>query len=308
MTIEYVPLHCHSTFSHGDGYGTPKQHVERAAELGYSATALTEHGGVSSFFQFEKSALKSGVKPIFGVEAYCEIGGTPGQLKNHLTILAMNQEGYRNLNELVTQSWKDYYYKPTVTGRNLAKHNQGLIVLSGCTGSKLACDLVGGKDRPDHVDSPDLEMAMGTADSFRRLLGDRYFLEVQAFPGLQKTCVINPAYAIIGRELGIPLVATMDIHYPMPEDNEMQVILHAAHRGGNSFETQAESWEYDILLTYPQSDKAVYDDLIGTGLSFREADEAIESTIAIAKRCGVTLPKSEPLRYPIQESDLSKWT
>jgi DNA polymerase-3 subunit alpha len=306
--MEYVPLHSHSTFSHGDGYGTPKQHVERAAELGYASMALTEHGGVSSFFQFEKHALAAGVKPIFGVEAYCEIGGTPGQLKNHLTILAMNQEGYRNLNELVTQSWKDYYYKPTVTGRNLAVHNEGLIVLSGCTGSRLACDLVGGKDQPDHVESPDIQAAIATASRFQSLLGDRFYLEVQAFPGLQKTCVINPAYADIGRELGIPLAATMDIHYPMPEDNEMQVILHAAHRGGNSFEAQADSWEYDILLTYPQSDKQVYDDLIGTGLKYPEAMEAIDSTVEIAERCNVTLPKAERLRYPIQESDLLPWT
>lgn len=307
--MEYVSLHHHTTYSFGDGYGPPEAHVERAIELGYDAIAFTEHGNVSSHFRAEKAAIKLGIKPIFGIEAYTGAVDPENrrQMKWHLTILTMNAEGYANLNGLVTQSYRDYYYDPTVSGGNLARHNSGLIVLSGCTGSKLACDLVGGKGIPDHIESPDMGSAISTAGKFQDLLGDRYYLEVQAFPELEKTCAINPCYEKIGKELGIPLAATMDVHYPRPEDNDMQLILHAAHRGKNDYEAQARSWNYDVLLTLPESDKQIYDKLRGTGLSKAGATEAIASTAAIAERCSVTLPKAERLRYPVEEDDWKPW-
>jgi DNA polymerase-3 subunit alpha len=308
--VEAVSLHHHTTYSFGDGYGTPEEHAQRAVELGYGALAFTEHGNVSSHFRAEKACLKAGVKPIFGIEAYTGPVDPENrrQMKWHLGILAMNGKGYANLNGLVTQSYQDHYYDPTVSGANLAEHNQGLIVLSGCTGSKLACDLVGGKGRPDHLDSPDLDLAMVSAGKFAELLGDRYYLEVQAFPELEKTCVINPAYEAIGRDLAIPLVATLDIHYPRPEDSDIQVILHASHRGKNSFEDQARSWNYSVKMTFPESDKILYDRLRRTGLSRRGATEAIASTAEIARRCNVTLPKAERLRYPVGEEDWLPWT
>ena len=158
--MKAVSLHHHSTFSFGDGFGTPVHHVARAAELGYPAMALTEHGNVSSHFQFEKAALKAGIKPIFGLEAYC---GAVTEVersawKNHLTILAADTTGYRNLNLIVEQSYKDFYYHPTVSGRNLADHSEGIVALSGCSGSLLACTLLGGKGIPDK-ETPDVYAA-----------------------------------------------------------------------------------------------------------------------------------------------------
>src|SRR5215472_10810374 len=127
--MRYVSLHHlhHSTFSHGDGHKLPAVHVARAVELGYTAQALTEHGGTSSHFQFEQAAVKAGLKPIFGLEAYCgPVGENRSQSKYHLTILAENQDGYRNLNRLVTQSWRDHHYHPTVSGENLKHNSPGL--------------------------------------------------------------------------------------------------------------------------------------------------------------------------------------
>src|SRR5260370_33587305 len=110
--MKFCSLHHHSTFSFGDGYGTPAHHVQRAAELNYSAMALTEHGlgNVSSHFQFEKAALKAGIKPIFGLEAYCGKVSEEerSQWKYHLTVLAADTVGYRNLNRIVTQSYRDH--------------------------------------------------------------------------------------------------------------------------------------------------------------------------------------------------------
>lgn len=293
-----VSLHHHSTFSYMDGFGTPEQHVERAAELGMSAMALTEHGNVSSHVRLEKAALKHGIKPIFGLEAYTA-ASTMREDKNtrkwHLTILAMNERGYRNLMRLVTRSWETGFYMwPTIHGEDLAEFNEGLIVLSGCADSKLACDLLGGKGREKGSERD----ARRTMDRFKDIFGDRFYLECQQFPELDRTHAINTWYEQESRRTGIPLVGTADVHYPHPDDNKMQTILHTAGRGGVSVAVTEAEWEYNIRLTHPTSDKGWIKRLQGTGLSTLGSQAALASTTEIAERCDVLLPKADNLRFP----------
>lgn len=293
-----VSLHHHTTFSYMDGFGTPEQHVARAADLGMSALAVTEHGNVSSYVRLEKAAEKHGIKPIFGLEAYTapsNMRELKSTRKWHLTILAMNEIGYRNLNRLVTRSWETGFYMwPTIHGEDLAEFNEGLIVLSGCADSKLACDLLGGKGR-ERGDERD---ARRTMERFKDILQDRFYLECQAFPELERTHHINEWYEMESKRTGIPLVGTADVHYPHPDDNHMQKILHTAGRGGVSVAVTEASWEYDIRLTHPSSDAAWLERLRGTGLSRRAAQNALASTTEIGERCNVTLPKADNLRFP----------
>jgi DNA polymerase-3 subunit alpha len=182
---KFVSLHHHSTFSYQDGFGSPSEHVARAVELEMSAMALTEHGNVTSHVPLEQAALAAGIKPIFGCELYTGgIDDSKSRFKWHLTALAMDQAGFRNLYDMVSEGWREFYYEPTVSGDNLARHQDGLIVLSGCSGSKLAVDLLGGKGTEYH--KADIPAAISTAEKFKELLGDRYYLEVQAFPELER--------------------------------------------------------------------------------------------------------------------------
>lgn len=306
--MRFVNLHHHSTFSYGDGFGTPATHVARAAELGYTAIALTEHGNTSSHFQLEKAAKKAGIKPIFGVEAYCGPVDEDkrGQYKNHLTILAQNAVGYAALNRIVSQSWRDYYYHPTVSGNSLRDNADGLVVLSGCSGSLLACELLGGKGIPEK-DNPDLHAAHAVIERFAALFGGRYFLEVQPFWELDRTCAINPAYERLSKETGVGLVVTHDVHYPAMDDAGMQAILHAVHRGKASVDDVMREWNYDVPLTLPSDDRELHDRLCKTGMSSRAAHCAIENSAVIADTCTVELPKAARLRYPITEEDLRPW-
>lgn len=282
-----------------DGFGQPETHVKRTAELGMSAQALTEHGNVSSHPSLEKAANKYGIKPIFGLEAYTELKPRSPR-KFHLTILAMNQVGYRNLMRIVSRSWAEGFYRwPSVRGDMLRENHEGLIVLSGCSDSALACALLGGKSILPEKAS--WERAVRQASMFKEFLGDRFYLECQMFPELPRTLLINSAYEKMSKELGIPLVGTADVHYPYPDDNEMQVILHAAGRGNNSAAAQVSSWEYDIRLTHPVSDAQVLERLRGTTLSKKASDAALAASAEIASRCDVVLPKAELLRYPIAE-------
>jgi DNA polymerase III subunit alpha len=323
--LKYVNLHHHSTFSFGDGFGTPAQHVARAAELGYEAIALTEHGNVSSHFQLEKAAIKAGIKPIFGIEAYCGSvreedgwGGTeespvflPGrqQFKNHLTILASSPAGYRSLNRIVTQSYLDYYYHPTISGASLANNSDGLFVLSGCSGSLLACTLLGGKGIAEPEGGPDYSSAMAVIERFQHTFGDAYFIEVQPFFELPRTIAMNTAYERLSRATSVPMVVTCDVHYPRPEDGEMQAVLHAVHRGNASVDDQMREWNYEVPLTLPNgSPDEFLARVMKTGLSKGAAMDAIYMGWEIANMCDVTLPKAARLEYPITKEDLNPWT
>lgn len=305
--MKWVSLHHHSTYSFMDGFGTPEQHVARAVELGMPALALTEHGNVSSHVKLEKAATEAGIRPIYGVELYTGAveEDKRGKFKWHLTVLAENEAGYRNLMRLVTLGWSEgFYYEPTVSGEMLADHADGLIVLSGCSGSKFACDLLGGKGAEPH--SADIAAATRTALKFRQLLGDRFYLEAQAFPELERARAINAATVSISRRTGIPVVATGDVHYTRPEEGKMQAILHAAGRGNNSVEKQLQSWGYDVPLA-PLSDDKVLKRMMGAGMpNKRWAEATMRTAVEIAERCDVTLPKAEPLRYPTPDGTDSK--
>lgn len=300
--MRFVSLHHHSTFSFLDGFQMPEAHVRRAEEINMGTFALTEHGNIFSHVKLEKAAEGTGVKPIFGCEFYCgytdEARRT--QKKNHLTVIAATQDGYRNLLELVTMSWKEgFYYEPTISYEWLFERQKGLVVLSGCTGSALFTAVVGGK----HVSEEDASYARGlkVAKWFSKRL-DNYYIEVQAFPELEQVRRANPLLARIARAIGRPLVATKDVHYTAPEEAEVQKVLHNLRPGNKqTLEEQERDWGYDVPLCPPTSDKAIYNMLVGTGLSREQAIEAIVSTEEIGQACNVTLPKLEPVLYPIPE-------
>lgn len=287
-----------------DGYGTPAQHVDRAVELEMPAAVLTEHGNVSSHVGLEKAALKAGIKPIFGLEAYMH-PLPDSQRKFHLTLLAMDQTGYTNLNRIVSRSWSEgFYYYPTVSGQMLTDHADGIICLSGCSDSLLACTLLGGKDIPE--ENASFKKAQRVATNFRALFGDRYYLEVQAFPEFPRAKQIAAAYRRISELHNIPLVVTFDVHTLRPGQSEMRALLHAAGRESNTIAKQLESWEYDVPDYAPVSDKDVKERLRALGLDKRWASFAMSQAAEIAERCNVALPKANRFRYKGTKADL-KW-
>lgn len=311
--MQSVSLHHHSTFSYGDGYQLPEAHVRRAVELQMPAQALTEHGNIDSHVKFEKAAQKEGLKALFGCEVYMPTDeydkegklvqrwfedDARTQRKHHLTILAKNATGYRNLLALVSKSWLNFYHDPVVTWSDLVEHKEGLVILSGCQGSRLFCETVGGKGIPD--DEASYRRGLRLARRFKREFGDNYFIEVQAFPELEKTCQFNPLAARIARIIGARLVGTVDAHYTVLEEAEVQQILHNLRPGEKrTLEEQARDWGYDVPLCPPLNDRSLYRRLVLTGLSHEEAVQAIGSTGEIADACTVVLPKLPMVRFPV---------
>ena len=300
--MRYVSLHHHSTFSYKDGFGLPDDHVRRAGELNMGTLALTEHGNVSSHAKLERAADKHGVDPIFGCEVYTGLSGGDGmrtQQKHHLTILAATQAGYRNLLEIVTESWQNFHYNPTVSWDSLVRHKEGLIILSGCTASLLSCSLVGGKNIPEEEAS--YARGKKVAAAFKREFGDSYYLEVQAFPQLENVVHINKMMVKLSEELNIKMVTTGDVHYTKPQESEIQQILHSVGRN-QSLEELQQGWGYDVPLCPPLTDGVMLRRLKGTGLTEKQAVGAIAATEEIAQRCeGVRIPVLPPLRFPLPE-------
>lgn len=299
--MRFVSLHHHSTFSFLDGFQMPEAHVRRATEIKMSGVAMTEHGNIFSHVKLEKAAEAMGVQPIFGCEFY--VGWTDEkrrtQKKNHITVIAKNMEGYLNLLALVNKSWKEgFYYEPTVDWHWLRDHQKGLVILSGCAGSALFTACVGGK----HVPEDEASFARGLAVAERLSSWfDDFFIEVQAFPQLEKTRAANPMLARIAKLIKRPLVATKDCHYTIPEEGEIQVVLHGVRPGEKRTAEELEfSWGYDVPLCPPPTDNNIYHSLVETGLSKDEAIEAIVSTEEIAQACkGLKLPKLPKVDFPL---------
>ena len=316
--MKFVSLHGHTSFSTGDGHGSPQEHVDRVKELGMKAMAITEHGSVSSHVQIEQAAKKAGIKPIFGLEAYVANPGS--KPKFHQTILAMNQQGYVNLNRLVTNSYikKDngegFYMKPTVNLDSLfdKKKTEGLIVLSGCASSMLACTIAGGKGLGEELTKEEIEkgahwsnfaQAMELVDMYQETFGDRFYLEVQRFHDYHKTVAVNQVLERIWEKTQIPMVATADVHYPRFEDWDANQLANAI--GWNTtveaLENGARKYDSKPGQTYPTSDKEMAKDLMKAGVSKRNAVQSVLNTKEVAKRCNVELPKTDPVRF--SESD-----
>ena len=212
MADSFVHLHLHSQYSLLDGSIKFDELVERAESHSMPAVAVTDHGNLFGAYEFFEKAKAKGVKPIIGCELYVTPTlklEKPSDGKNyHLTVLCMNERGYRNLSRLVTRGYfEGFYRRPRVDHEMLSEHNEGLIVLSGCMSSELS-QAIFKKDPKEQV---------RIASTYKEIFGDRYYLEVQAI-SLEEQRRVNRGLRKIGERLGIKLAATNDCHFLTKED------------------------------------------------------------------------------------------
>src|SRR6187401_2329501 len=212
---EFVHLHLHTEFSLLDGACRIDELLDRAAELKMPALAVTEHGNMFSAVAFHDAARKRGINPILGCEVYVAPGdrrdrsGTPGETANHLVLLAETNEGFHNLIKLVSAGYTEgFYYKPRIDKDLLAQHATGLIGLSSCLKGEVATG----------IRTEQQQKAIAAAGAYRDILGrDNFFLEMQ-YQGIDEQRVVNIGLLPIAKELGLPLVATNDVHYLQNSD------------------------------------------------------------------------------------------
>ena len=286
MTPVCAHLHVHSEYSLLDGACKIDALAARAAEFEQPALGLTDHGVMNGSVELFTACKKQGIKPIIGCEVYIVDDHTrraPGRLERfHLTLLASNAAGYRNLVKLSSRGFLEGYQrgKPSVDMAQLAEHGEGLIALSGCLQSRFCQHLI--DDRPD--------LARAHASELMGAVGeDNVYFEVQK-NGLPVQDKCNEEIVRIAAELGRPLVGTGDVHYLRREDYHHHAALLCVQTKSTLSQPKIT---FDTNEFYLRSSQEMAD-------SFAEWPEAIASTLEIAERCDVEIELGRQLipRYP----------
>ncbi|HTW96526.1 MAG TPA: DNA polymerase III subunit alpha [Candidatus Methylomirabilis sp.] len=277
--MSFVHLHNHTHYSLLDGLTKIDEMVKYAKEQGSPAIAITDHGTMYGVIEFYEKCKKEGIKPIIGVETYLAPRGrmlketNEDRSNHHLLLLAKNNQGYKNLIKLVTAAHLEgFYYKPRVDWELLEKYHDGLIACTACLGGEI----------PRLIEIGQIDKARQRILEYNELFGqDNFYLEIQDHPELKGQAELNAQMIKFSRELGIPLVATNDIHYFRRDDAEAQ----------------------DILLCLQNKKKVEDEDrmnMMGTDFSmrsneemiaaFKDIPEAAANTLKIAERCNVEIP------------------
>lgn len=276
--MSFVHLHVHSHYSLLDGLSKLGGIVKKVKESGMPAVALTDHGNLYGAIEFYQECKKAEIKPIIGVEAYVAARGRKDKEPNldstryHLTLLAKDLTGYKNLIKLVTLSnLEGYYYKPRMDKEILRQYHEGLICLSGCLGSELARALW----------NKDAERAEGIAREYQAIFGkENYFIEIMHHPKIERQAEIRAAQIALGNKLDIPIVGTQDSHYLEPSDAEAQDTLVAIQTSGFSGEAKRyNNRDEDFSLITPEQAQQY----------FADVPEAIENSLKIAEMCNLEL-------------------
>ena len=230
----FVHLHCHSHFSLLDGASPIKKLVARAKELGMNGLALTDHGNLYGALEFYQACKAEGVNPIVGYEAYIAPGSrldkggaaSSKEAAYHLTLLAKNRIGFKNLVKLSSKAFLEgFYHKPRIDKEILAAHSEGIICLSGCVSGELSRTLLKGNTAEEA-----LIQGEETAAWFQQTFGDRYFLEIQN-NGVEIQQAAMELTVELANKMGMPLVATSDAHYVHQSDAEAQDVLLCINTG-----------------------------------------------------------------------------
>lgn len=281
---DYVHLHNHTHYSLLDGLTKVPDLIDAVQTMGMEAIAITDHGTMSGVVEFYKAAKTANVKPIIGIEAYVATRSRfdrdpqKDKARYHLTILAMNNQGYQNLMMLSSlANLEGMYYKPRIDHELLEKHNEGLIILSGCASGEIG----------ENLQSDNYEEAKKIATWYKSIFGDRYYLEMHdsghpdyPHPWEVQT-KINGYLRTLSKELDIPLVITSDGHYLTHDDQEAHEILLCVGTGAFlSDEKRMSLKDFDLHVTDPT-------EIINRW--GKDDREAILNTRRIADLCDVKL-------------------
>lgn len=290
---EFIHLHTHSHYSLLDGLSKIPDMVKTAKKNGMDAIAITDHGNMFGAIELYKECQKNDIKAIIGVEAYIAARGRldkePGvdNKRYHLTLLAKNKQGYKNLMRLVSiASIEGYYYKPRMDKEILRKYSDGIICLSGCMGSQLSQAILGNN----------LEKAEALILEHQDIFGkDNYFLEVHSHPHVENDKKLRDGIILMGKKYNIPLVAGHDSHYLCTDDHKAHHTLLAVNTGADV--TNSGNFEF------PDDDFSLINEKTARTY-FKEVPEAVNNTKMVADLCenyDLELGKAYFPDFPIPE-------
>ena len=276
--MAFTHLHVHTEYSLLDGSNKIKEYVKRVKELGMNSAAITDHGVMYGVIDFYRAAKEAGINPVIGCEVYVapnsrfdkELTGGEDRY-HHLVLLAENNVGYANLVKIVSKGFTEgYYYRPRVDMEVLQKYHAGIIALSACLAGEV----------PRLIQKGLINEAKQCALKYKECFGEgNYFLELQDH-GIPEQKTVNMTLYSMSQELGIPLVATNDVHYTYEDDvlpHDILLCIQTAKKLSDEDRMRYEGGQY-----YVKSEEEMR-------ALFSYAQEAIENTQKIADRCHVEI-------------------
>lgn len=285
--MSFVHLHVHSEYSLLDATCRLEALLRKAKEYEMPALALTDHGNLCGAIKFYNLARSFGVKPILGCELYVapksRFHRTPNEVKYfHLTVLAKNERGYKNLIKLSSLGYTEgFYYKPRIDKDLLRKYSEGLIALSGCKKGEVPYYLAQGSPKEA------LEAARSLLEIFGR---ENFFIEIQNH-GLEWEQDLNKRLKELANFLKIPLVATNDVHYISQEDREAHEVLLNIQTDKTLSDEDRRSYEGSEYYFKNAEEMRAF---------FADEPEALENTLKIADWCDIQL-SFDQLHLPAYE-------
>lgn len=297
--MNFCHLHLHNEFSFLDGYGSAKAYAKRAKELGFTHMGLTNHANIDGSIRFQDACKKEGIIPIHGCEFYIvpdEFQKIKGEKRGHITVLVKDEQGWQNLCQMLTIANLDgFYYRPRIGYKNFLEHCQGLVVLTGCSSSILLKD-------PS-------EKSLDFLSSLYEKIGSDLYLEVMPhqLDGQEKINIL--CLNLKDQTPEMKLVATNDCHYILPEDSEAQEVLLAIQTKAKW--SDPDRFQFTIKgLLYLTDEQEMCDKFIAQNiLSDGQIEEALDSTMEIAKKCkfqiakkDISLPKL-PIQNDVKSGD-----
>jgi len=289
---KFTHLHVHSHYSLLDGLPKIDGLLDYVKDLGMDSVALTDHGVMYGAVEFYKKARAKKIKPIIGCEVYTAFEKLTDKRpnidtqRNHLILLAKNEQGYKNLVKLVSIAHLDgFYYKPRIDEEILEKYAEGLVGLSACIQGKIPRLLLANKT----------EEAEETAKKYESFFGKgNFYLELQHHVNIPDQKIANERLIKLSKKTDIPLVATNDIHYLRKEDAEAQDVLMLINTGADINDPERLSMTKDNFSMISPEEMAEY---------FKDIPEAIENTQKIAEMCNVKieLGKTKLPTFPLPE-------
>jgi DNA polymerase-3 subunit alpha len=275
---DFVHLHVHSEYSLLDGANRISDLAVACQKDAQHAIALTDHGNMFGAIELYQTCKKSGIKPIVGCEVYIARHSrhephskAKGNGYHHLTLLARNQAGYRNLMKLASLAYLEgYHFRPRIDAELLSKHADGITCLSGCLAGELAQLCLSEHEKE----------AEALAVKWRDLFGAQHFwLELQR-NGLELQVKVNEALVRIHQRTGIPLVATNDIHYLRAEDCQAQDVLLCINTGAKRSDVKRFRFETDTLYFKTAAEMEHM---------FRDVDGAVRATMDVAEQVDLAI-------------------
>ena len=275
MIKNFVHLHLHTEYSLLDGVGKIDDYLDRAKVLGMQAIAITDHGNLFGVLEFYKKAIKKGIKPIIGLEAYVsEFSMEQKEGRNfHLVLLAADNTGYKNLLKIGSESYlRGFYYRPRIDKEFLKEHSEGIIALSACMQGEIPRRM---------LDNESEEVIDETVNKYIDIFGqDNFYIEVQS-NGVQGQRELNEKLYDLAQKHNLKLVATNDTHYVNEGEHTLQDILICVQTGAKVSDEKRMRIETEELFL--KSREQIVD---GLGAKYLEA---VNNTVEIAERCSVDI-------------------